>query len=123
MKRLRGPIPLGITFLFAGAMHFIRPRWYFAIMPDYLPAHRELVYASGVAEAAGGAGVLLAATRRAAGWWLIATLIAVFPANLWMAQNPDRYKDVPKAALYARLPFQLVFIGWVWRVALRRDSD
>ncbi len=62
-------------------------------MPDYLPAHRELVYASGVAEIAGGAGLMCpdAKARRWAGWWLIATLIAVFPANVHMAVNPERY--------------------------------
>src|SRR3954447_19653441 len=50
------PRLLGVTFLAAGALHFLRPRMYEAIMPRYLPAHRELVYASGVAEIAGGPG-------------------------------------------------------------------
>ena len=56
---------LGATFLTTGVLHFLRPRMYEAIMPRYLPAHRELVYASGVAEIAGGAGVLHARTRKA----------------------------------------------------------
>jgi uncharacterized membrane protein len=104
----------GLMFIFAGVMHFVRPRWYLAIMPDYLPAHRELVYASGMAEIAGGVGTLVPATRKAASWWSIATLVAVFPANLHMALNPDRFKRVPggKASLYARLPVQLLFIAW-----------
>ena len=104
----------GIFFVFAGVMHFARPKWYLAIMPDYLPAHEELVYASGVAEIAGGVGTLIPATRRAGSWWSIATLIAVFPANLHMALNPDRFKRVPggKTALYARLPVQALFILW-----------
>ena len=117
----RSPVALGSFFLFAGAMHFIRPREYRAIMPDYLPAHRELVQASGVAEIAGGMGVLSERTRRAAGWWLIATLIAVFPANVHMALNADRFARIPPAALWARLPFQAVFIAWVWRVAIADD--
>lgn len=89
-------------------------------MPDYLPAHRELVAASGVAEMLGGAGLIAPATRRAAGWWLMATLVAVFPANVWMAQHPERYR-VPggRVALLARLPLQLVVIAWV-RAAARR---
>ena len=58
---------------------------YESIVPDALPAKRELVYASGVAEIVGGAGVLHPRTRRAAGWWLIATLVAIFPANVNMA--------------------------------------
>ena len=57
---------LGVTFLTTGALHFLRPRTYEAIMPRYLPAHRELVYASGVAEIAGGAGVLHPRTRKVA---------------------------------------------------------
>ena len=104
----------------AGALHFKRTRWYLSIMPDYsAPADRELVYASGVAEIAGGAGFMVPAARRAAGWWLIATLVAIFPANVWMAQHPERYR-VPggRAALYARLPLQAVFIALV-RVAMR----
>jgi uncharacterized membrane protein len=96
-------------------MHFIRPREYRAIMPDYLPAHRELVAASGVAEIAGGLGVLHPRTRRLAGWWLVATLIAVFPANVHMALHPERHKRIPRALLYARLPVQGLFIAWALR--------
>jgi uncharacterized membrane protein len=112
IRLLAGPL-----FVLAGALHFTHTRFYVAIMPDYVPAHRELVYASGVAEIAGGVGLMAPATRKAAGWWLIATLIAVFPANVHMALHPERYKQ-PKAALYARLPFQAVFIAWV-RAAMR----
>jgi uncharacterized membrane protein len=108
LKRLCGPF-----FIAAGLNHFVNPRFYRAIMPDYLPAHDELVAASGVAEALGGAALLHPATRRLGAWWLIATLIAVFPANLHMALNPDRYRNIPRAGLYARLPFQLVFVAWV----------
>jgi uncharacterized membrane protein len=97
-------------------MHFVTPKSYMKIMPAYLPAHRELVYASGVAEVAGGAGLMHPHTRRWAQWWLVATLIAVFPANLNMAVHRDRYaKHVPggELALLARLPLQLAFIAWV----------
>jgi uncharacterized membrane protein len=105
----------GPVFVAAGLLHFAKPKVYASIMPDYLPGHRELVYLSGVAEAAGGAGLLSAspAVRRGAAWWLVATLVAVFPANLHMALNPDRYPRIPQPALWARLPFQLVFIRWV----------
>lgn len=98
----------------AGVMHFVIPKTYEAIMPDYLPAHRELVYASGVAEIVGGAAVLSPRTRRFGSRFSIATLIAVFPANLHMALHPERYKDIPggRAALLCRLPIQLLFIVW-----------
>ena len=109
---------LGVTFLVTGALHFLRPRMYEAMMPRYLPAHRELVYASGVAELAGGAGVL--AGRRLAGWWLIATLIAIFPANVEMAVHAERFRRVPEPLLWARLPVQGLLIAWAYRAATRR---
>jgi uncharacterized membrane protein len=110
---------LGAFFLAAGSLHFLRPKPYVAIVPDVLPRKLELVYASGVAELAGGALVVPARTRRAAGWWLIATLIAVFPANVNMAVNAERFRSVPEPLLWARLPVQGLLIAWVWRVAVR----
>src|SRR3954471_8118200 len=99
LRRLCGPF-----FIAAGANHFRNARFYRATMPDYLPAHNELVAASGVAEIAGGAGILVERTRVPAAWWMIATLVAVFPANVHMAVHPERYENVPRWALYARLP-------------------
>ena len=112
----------GPVMTFAGVMHFVKPRWYMRIMPPSLPAHRELVYASGVAEIAGAAGTMHPRTRRPAGLFLIATLLAVFPANVHMAVNAGDYKDVPGGApsLWARLPVQGLFVYWVWR-ATQRD--
>ena len=101
MRRVFGPV-----FIFAGVMHFLIPRIYESIVPDYLPAHRKLVYASGVAEIAGGVGLLHPRTRRVGSWWSIATLIAVFPANVHMALHPDRYPMIRggrRGAVIARL--------------------
>ena len=112
MRKLFGPF-----FVFAGAMHFVRSRWYERIMPPYVPRHRELVYASGVAEIAGGLATLHPATRRAGSLWSIATLIAIFPANLHMALNAEDFSEhVPggERALWARLPVQALFIAWAW---------
>jgi len=119
MASLKQRALLAATFIGTGVNHFRVPKTYEAIMPEYIPAHREMVLISGVAEAAGGAGVLSERTSKTAGWWLIATLVAVFPANLHMALNPDHYKKIPKWALYIRLPIQALFILWVWRVAIR----
>lgn len=107
------------TFVAAGAAHFARPAAYERIVPDWLPAHRALVLASGAAEIAGGLGLLHRRSRRLAGLTLAATLVAVFPANLQMALHPERYR-VPggRATLLARLPLQLVFLAWV-RAAAR----
>jgi uncharacterized membrane protein len=118
----RSRTALAAVFAGAGTLHFLRPAMYEAIMPDALPAHRELVYASGVAEIAGGLGVLPASTRRRAAWFLIATLVAIFPANVNMAINPERFRSIPEPLLWARLPIQALFIWWVWRAALRDDA-
>lgn len=104
----------GPLFIFTGVLHFLIPKTYEAIMPDYLPAQRELVYASGVAEILGGATLLHPRTRRFGMWFSIATLLAVFPANLHMALNADRYDQFPAWTLWARLPVQLLFIAWAW---------
>ena len=105
----------GIAFMIAGTLHFTHTRAYEAIMPDYVPRHRECVLVSGAAEIAGGVGILVAPVRQLARWWLLALLAAVFPANVHMALHPERYRRVPRWALYARLPFQAVFARAVWR--------
>ena len=116
---MASPVRLGAFFLIAGSLHFLRPKPYVAIVPDALPRKRAMVFASGVAELAGGAGVLMPGTRRLAGWWLIATLLAIFPANVNMAVNAERFRVVPEPLLWARLPLQGLVIQWVWRVAVR----
>jgi uncharacterized membrane protein len=112
----------GLTafFSFAGAMHFVVPRFYEAIMPPSLPRHKEVVVISGIAEIAGGAAVLSPHTRRFGRWWLLALLVAVFPANVHMAVNPEQVRGldlerVPRWALWARLPLQPLAMLWVWR--------
>ena len=111
---------LAAFFVAAGSMHFIRPRSYEAIMPPQLPMHREAVIVSGAAEIAGGIAVVPTRTRRFARWWLLALLIAVFPANVHMAVNPEQVRGldldrIPRWALWARLPLQAAAIVWVWR--------
>ncbi len=115
----RSRIVLGAVFVGAGLLHFIRPQPYESFVPDALPAQRELVYASGVAEILGGVGVLSERTARWAGWWLIATMLAVFPANVNMAVEAERFRSVPEPLLWARLPLQAAFIYWIWWVAVR----
>jgi uncharacterized membrane protein len=104
----------GIIFTVAGVLHFLRPQMYEEIMPGYLPAHTELVYASGVAEIVGGLTVLNPGTRRFGSAFSIATLVAVFPANLHMAINADDFDDIHEALLWARLPLQALLIAWAW---------
>lgn len=111
---------LSVAFITAGLLHFLRPEYYEQIMPDYLPAHRELVLISGAAEIAGGIGVAFAQTRRAAGVWLVALLLLVFPANINMALHPERFASIAPALLWARLPLQGLMIWWILRATRGR---
>lgn len=115
---------LGTTFILAGMNHFRSPQAYLQIMPDYLPAHEQLVALSGAAEIAGGLGVLLPPTQRLAGCGLVLLLLAVFPANIYAVQHGMEIfgKNVPKWMLWARLPLQILLIWWVYKASLEQEK-
>ena len=113
---------LGLLFVAAGLNHFINPDFYLKIMPPYLPWHLFLVYVSGIVEAFLGAALLIRRSARLAAWGLIALLVAVFPANIHMALNPDLYPEYNRALLWARLPVQAVLMAWVYWYT-RRDTQ
>jgi uncharacterized membrane protein len=112
---------LAAFFTAAGVNHFVNPRFYEAIVPPSLASRRKEINAvSGLAEIAGATAVLHPASRRGARWWLLALLVAVFPANVHMAVNPEQVKGldlrrIPRWALWARLPLQPLCMLWVWR--------
>lgn len=107
------------AFVVAGVLHFIKPQAYERIIPPGLPGPRTLVYISGLAEIAGGVGLLIPRLRRPAGWGLVALLVCVFPANVYMALRPGRFAEsgVPAWVWWGRLPLQGVLMVWVGRVA------
>ncbi|MDP8943445.1 MAG: DoxX family protein [Actinomycetota bacterium] len=109
------PGAVAVLFVGAGGLHFARPDAYVRIVPPYLPRPRALVYASGIAEIAGGLGMLVPGLRRISGLWLVAVLVAAFPANVHMASSPEDIPGlrVPRTLLWARLPLQGLFIWWV----------
>jgi uncharacterized membrane protein len=111
---------IALIFIGAGVNHFAIPSAYRQIVPPSLGDPERLVAISGVAEVAGGLGVLLRRTRRPAGLGLIALLIAVFPANVYMARQSERFARIPRWALYARLPLQPLMMWAVWRAT--RDA-
>ena len=119
--RIASRFVLAIFFLVAGASHFIAPGPYLAIMPPYVPWPEAMIATSGAAEILGGIGVCFRATRVAAGWGLIALLVAVFPANIQALSTGMIIGGhaVPTWMLWARLLFQPLFIAWVYRVCLR----
>ena len=107
---------LAIFFINVGVDHFINPDFYLSIMPPALPLHLEAVYISGLFEVLGGVGVLVPRLRKIAGWGLVALLVAVYPANIYMALTPQAFPDTPLGALYFRLVLQFVFFYWAFSV-------
>jgi uncharacterized membrane protein len=118
------PAGVAILFIGAGILHFARPAPYAGIVPYMIPHPLLLVYVSGLAELAGGIGVLFPQTRTLAGRGLVLLLIAVFPANVQMLVSA-RAANAPlwfEAILWFRLPVQGLLIAWVWRATLHGHS-
>ncbi len=96
----------------AGINHFVDPAFYVSIVPPYLPWPKIMVVVSGLAEIILGIALAIPVLTRAAAWGVIALLIAVLPANIHMAANPELYPSIPAAALWIRLPIQGILIIW-----------
>jgi len=112
---------LGAAFIFAGMNHFINPGFYLRMMPPFLPAPLFLIYLSGVFEIALGVLLLVPRFSRFAAFGLIALLITVFPANIYMTLHPQLFSEFSPTALYARLPLQLLLIGWAYWYTKKGD--
>lgn len=106
---------MSFAYIAAGINHFVAPKFYSRIMPDWLPWHSQLIFISGVCEVVLGILLLPLATRTFAAWGIIILLIAVFPANIqmavtyWNKQNPYLWMAL------LRLPLQFVLIWWAWQ--------
>jgi uncharacterized membrane protein len=113
---------LSIFFIAAGVNHFLNPQPYLAMMPPALPFPEALNFISGAAEVLGGLGVLMHRFRRAAGVGLMILLLAIFPANIHVAMHGWAGVDLAPWVLWARLPFQVLFMVWVYYACLARPK-
>ena len=104
---------LAIFLIGAGITHFVNPAFFLKIMPPYLPLHKELVLVSGIFEVLLGVLLLVPAYSRWAAWGIVALLIAVFPANLYVFQHQELIPASPLVHLL-RLPLQGVLILWAY---------
>ncbi len=109
---------MSFFYIYVGIRHFVDPMWFVQIMPPYIPFHLELVYLSGFFEILFGAMLLFKDTRYLACILIIFLLIAVYPANIYLAFNDTPQKAIgisPFMASWVRLPIQFIFIGMaVW---------
>ncbi|HEX8736928.1 MAG TPA: DoxX family membrane protein [Pyrinomonadaceae bacterium] len=111
-------VATGMVFIFTGATHFLMTDKYLEMMPPFIPAPLLMVYVSGFFEILGGLGLIVPLTKRLAGFGLIALLIAVFPANIYVALNNVQLGGFMSESIYQwlRLPLQFVLIGWIFRL-------
>jgi uncharacterized membrane protein len=105
---------MALLYIAAGSNHFRNPRLYLKIIPPYFPNPKLLNSISGIAEIILGIGLLFPTTTKWAACGIIALLIAVFPANLYMLQNDKASLGLSKTIRILRLPLQLVFIFWAY---------
>lgn len=113
-----------LFFLAAGAMHFVIPEFYLAMMPPFLPFQNFFNVLAGIAEMAGAVGIQIPKYRKLAGLSLIALLVAIFPANIYIAVAQPALPDMDYSpeSMWWRLLLQPVFIAWVWWVAVKQPA-
>ena len=104
-------ILMAYFYISVGIKHFTEPEWFLQIYPPFLPFGLAAVYVSGFFEVLFGIMLLIPKTRYYAGWGLIVLLIAVFPANIYLAYTNGAAMDISAAVAWGRLPFQALFIG------------
>jgi uncharacterized membrane protein len=117
-----GRFILAVFFVMAGLLHFFFPEPYSRIIPPFLPMPRLLVFISGIAEIAGGAGLLVPEFQRVAAYGLVLLLLAVFPANIYMAVAHVQFPGWLGRSWvqWLRLPLQIPLIWWALQYTKRR---
>jgi len=111
---------MGLSYVWIGCQHFTNPSFFLKIVPPYLPFHPELVYLSGGFEILFGIGLLFKKTRLYASWGIILVLIAVYPANIYLAFNEVPQKAIGISSFFAswiRLPIQFILIGLAYKAS------
>ncbi len=117
---MASPYLLAAVLAGAGVLHFVRPEFYDAIIPPFLPYPRAWTYGSGLLELACAAAVAAPSTRKAGGYATAALFVAVFPANIYAAIEPG---DLPRWPAVARLPLQIPLVLWALQVARDAGRD
>ena len=108
---------MAVLYILAGINHFIQPKFYLKMMPPYVPAHKLMVDLSGVAEILLGLGLFFPSIRSWAAIGIIALLIVVLPANIYMLTERlanRRFRKIPVGFLWFRLPLQGLLIYWAY---------
>ena len=111
---------MGIGYIWIGFRHFIDTSFFLKIMPPSFPLHKESVHVSGVLEILFGIGIIIKKTRLYASWGIILLLIAVYPANIYLAFSEDAQQAIGVSSFFAswvRLPIQFLLIGLAYYIS------
>jgi uncharacterized membrane protein len=103
---------MAVMYIFAGLMHFIKPKPYIKVMPEYFKHKEFLVYASGVAEIVCGAALFYEPLKDYAIYGIVAMLIIFFTVHINMLKGKKEGRGIPKIILIVRLPLQFLLIWW-----------
>jgi uncharacterized membrane protein len=112
-----------LFYVAAGANHFVHPAFYIHIMPDHYSNPATWVALSGAAEIAGGVGLLLPVTRRAAAIGIAVMLVVFIDVHVFMLLHPERFAGIPVWGLWLRLPLQALLIAWALMYAWKRPPS
>jgi uncharacterized membrane protein len=110
--RIRSRYALAGLLLVMGVLHFVVPKPFMRIVPPMLGSPRMWTYVSGVAEAVSGGLLLSTKTKHLGAWAAAATIVAVYPANIWMAMDAGKPDNPEAIAAWVRLPFQVPLVLW-----------
>lgn len=105
---------MGLMYIFAGSLHFIKPKMYMRIMPAYLPSHKLLVFLSGFVEIILGLALFFPVAKDFAIYGLIAMLLLFLSVHFYMLSSPKAGAGIPSWALWLRIPLQFFLIWWAW---------
>jgi len=105
---------MAAIYVFAGFMHFIKPKMYMRIMPRYLPNHKLLVLLSGIAEIALGIALCIPVLKTSAVYGIIAMLVVFLLVHFYMLSGEKASAGIPKWILILRIPLQFVLMYWAW---------
>ncbi|WP_375323865.1 MauE/DoxX family redox-associated membrane protein [Flagellimonas sp. GZD32] len=105
---------MALLYMFAGIMHFIKPKMYLRIMPQYLPDHRLLVMLSGIFEVVFGVALMISLTREWAIYGIILMLLSFLPVHFYMLSSEKASAGIPLWLLILRVPLQFVLMYWAF---------
>jgi uncharacterized membrane protein len=118
-----GRASMSVMLIVTGVSHFTSTQQMVDMMPDFMPAKREMIYFTGVCELAAAVGLLWSKTARLASILLIVFFVLVLPANIAGSLKSVQFGGMEYGPLYLlfRIPLQILFIWWVWYFGVRRN--